>query len=579
MFRSHPCLNTTNVVQQYLHIKVAAVTPVRGCGHVRRYEGIFVLESTPQELARRWNQQRGEIEGIEMPRNIRALVEAAARLHGDRKAWDFFEADEATTFTEVAESAAKAANALRAVGVRKGSVVAVMLPNSVLFLATWLGLAYLGAVIAPVNGRYTAREVEHVLRVSGATKLIVGPRHDELSGALDPSVLAHVDLLDGGDGRSGPWAASVAASDPSFAPVDDVSSSDVSSVQFTSGTSGFPKGCLLTHGSWIYSATVFANYAGHSIERFLCNQHLFYLDGQFNTLVNLYRGTTTYYCSTPSVAKFDSWLRKYRIQSAFYFDPLFAAEPQGAPEDYDLRILHIAGFNKKRHQDLQDRYPGSIVRETFGMSEYAPSLVMPLDADALNGSGSCGLPAPHTRLRIVDEQGYDVVPGATGELLVQGPGMMLGYANNPEATADCIRDGWLHTGDLFRQDEHGFFYIVGRSKDMVRRNAENVACAEVETVLRLHPGVREAAVVPVPDETVGEEIKAYIQPAGPPVDPQDIVDFCAGHLAKFKVPRYIAFVDTFPMTESARVEKKKLVYGVDDLTAGAYDAAGIKADA
>lgn len=520
----------------------------------------------------RWNKRKTELEKLDVPPNVRELVEGAATRYGDRQAWNFFESGETVTFQEAAKLARKAAGALAAIGVHKGSVVAVMLPNSPLYLATWLGLGYLGAIIAPVNGRYTTGEVEHVLKVSGASKLIVGQRYEELLSTIDSAVLPDRDIIDGVGTGPDSWASRVATADESFVPDDEPVADDPVSIQFTSGTTGFPKGCTLTHRSWLHSAVAFAGHVDEPIERFLCNQNLFYLDGQLITLVNLTRGTTTYYCAAPSVSKFDGWLRQYRIQEVFYFDPLFAAEPQGGPEEYDLRVIHIFGFNRKRHQELQDRYPGSVVRESYGMTEYAPALVMPMDADALNGSGSCGLPAPHTELRIVDESEQDVPRGTSGELILRGPGMMRGYYNNPTATGETIREGWLHTGDLFRQDEDGFYYIVGRKKDMIRRNAENIACVEVESVLRLHPGIREAAVVPVPDDVVGEEIKAYILPAGGPLDPGEIIDFCALHLAKFKVPRYVAFVDSFVMTESARVEKKRLVQGVEDLTADAFDA-------
>ncbi|WP_326731618.1 class I adenylate-forming enzyme family protein [Streptomyces phaeochromogenes] len=537
----------------------------------------FAAPSDKYEVAREWEQVRATIEAVETPVNMGALVDRAERLYGQRLAWSFFERGEQLTFSEVAIASRKAANALRSQGIARGSRVAMMVPNSAIYLSTWLGLARLGAALVPVNGRYTSRELAYVLKTSGAEMLIIDPEFrplvDEIADA--DLTVSRDGILLSDNGNEDCWERIVEAALDEFTPSVEVHGDDILNVQFTSGTTGFPKGCLLPQRYWTNAAVTWGEYtAGVTIDRFLCNQMLFYVDGQFNAAFCLYRGATFYCCAKPSSSRFLGWVRDFRINSVFYFDPLFKAPPTEDDAANDLNLLHIFGFSPSRHQDLQERY-GAPARESFGMSEFAPSLLMPLDSDVMVGSGSCGLLAPFTEARLVDDQGNDVERGAEGELIVRSPAMMKGYVNNPEATAETLKDGWLHTGDLFRQDDAGFFYIVGRKKDMIRRNAENVACAEVEAVLRLHPQVLEAAVVAVPDEVMGEEIKAYLQlrpdAASQRTEPTEVLAFCSGHLASFKIPRYVAFVDGFPMTESARVAKKELIKGCSDLRLGAYD--------
>jgi crotonobetaine/carnitine-CoA ligase len=215
--------------------------------------------------------------------------------------------------------------------------------------------------------------------------------------------------------------------------------------------------------------------------------------------------------------------------------------------------------------------------EGYGITEGNVVAGMPLQyADEMVGSGSIGIPVPEVALRIVDESGHDVPVGQAGQFIMRGPGMFRGYLNRPDATREVMRDGWLHTGDLGRADERGFLYFMGRSKDIIRRSSENIACAEVEDVLRTHPRILDAAVIPVPDAERGEEVKAYVLlTAGESevtVPPEEIVAFCAERLAGFKVPRYIEYRKTdFPRTPSMRIQKELLRQERTDLVTGVWD--------
>jgi len=194
----------------------------------------------------------------------------------------------------------------------------------------------------------------------------------------------------------------------------------------------------------------------------------------------------------------------------------------------------------------------------------------------MTGSGSVGKPLPYRELRIVDDEGREVPPGTPGELLVKGPGLFKGYYKKKEATEAAFDGEWFHTGDLFIRDPDGYHYVAGRKKDMVRRAGENISCAEVEYILESHPKLLRVAVVPVPDDLTGEEVKAYVitreGESKDTIGPGEIIEYGLKHLAKFKVPRYIEYRDSFPMTPNMRVEKHKLIAEKQDLTVGSYDA-------
>jgi crotonobetaine/carnitine-CoA ligase len=200
---------------------------------------------------------------------------------------------------------------------------------------------------------------------------------------------------------------------------------------------------------------------------------------------------------------------------------------------------------------------------------------MPIEAEDMVGSGSCGLPSPFRECRIANPQGSTMPVGEVGELLIRGPGIMIGYYNNPEATAKAFHGDWFRTGDLFRQDERGYFYIQGRIKDMIRRAGENIAAREVEAVLTGMPDILEAAAVPVRDEQRGEEVKAYLVPQqgvesnGALVD--RVIDHCKRNLAPFKVPRYLEIVAALPKTSSGKIAKQTLMEQKPDLRTGSYD--------
>jgi fatty-acyl-CoA synthase len=471
-----------------------------------------------------------------------------------------------TSHAGFADRVRRAAGALAGLGVGPGDRVAWTGGNHPSALETLYGCGQLGAIWVPVNARLAVPEAEYVLRHSGASVAVHGRDHGPLADALRdvvPSWVAAEPPVDGG-AESLPYEDLLAAADPQPRDVA-VALDDPCLIMYTSGTTGRPKGAVLTHGNMTWNAVNQSlGFDFAPTERTLALAPLFHIGG-LNGTVNptLLRGGCAVVVRRFDAAKTLAVIEEQRITSFFAVPTMLdamARQPGFTTRDLSaLRTIGAAGASVPLPtlRTWLDR--GVTMQQAYGMTEAAPGCTVLDSADAQRKVGSAGRPVFFTDVRVLREDGSRAAVDEVGEVVVQGPNVMAGYWQEPEQTAAVLRDGWYHTGDAGSVDDEGFLFIRDRYKDMFISGGENVYPAEVESALLEFPEVQEAAVIGVPDPTWGEVGLAVVVPSpGPAPDPEALREALRTRLAAFKVPRHVEFVDDLPKTATGKVRKPDL---------------------
>src|SRR6201996_2744525 len=496
--------------------------------------------------------------GTELPSTLAAAVGAAADRWPDRVAWRFDPGD-VLTFADVDRLTAGYAQILGERGVQARDRGALLLGNEAAFPLTWIALSLLGAVAVPVTPRYQTADATHVLRACRASAIVTGDEFGPLLDRLPADLPALRRIVPAAELAAGAARAGVPAG---FAPPDPAGTANI---QFTSGTTGQPKGCVLSHAYWTRLAGSLITDFPYLSDRdvMLTAQPFNYIDPQWDVAAALLSGAELVILDGFHPSSFWAKVREHQVTYFYCLGAmpgfLLRMPPDQADRQPRVRVVQCSAIPPALHAPLEDRW-GVPWYEAFGMTETGADLrVTDADHDELVGTGCLGGPVSYRRVQITGDDGQPVPDGQTGEITLAGPGMMDGYDGDPEATAAVLRDGWFHTGDLGWMDSRGRVYHAGRLKDMIRRGGENVAAREVEEVLLPHPRVQVAAVVAVPDEIRGEEVKAYyVTTGGAGVEPAELAGYCRERLARFKVPRFWQPAPDLPRTDSERVIKKQL---------------------
>jgi fatty-acyl-CoA synthase len=471
-----------------------------------------------------------------------------------------------TTHGGFAERVRRTAAALAGLGVTVGDRVAWTGGNHPSALETLYACGQLGAIWVPVNARLTPPEARYVLDHAGATVVVHGRDHGELADALRdvvPTWVAAEPPTAGGT-ASLPYEELLAAADPE--PRDQpVGLDDPCLIMYTSGTTGRPKGAVLTHGNMTWNAVnQLLGFDFGQEERTLALAPLFHIGG-LNGTVNptLLRGGCAVIVRRFESAETLRVIEEQRVNSFFAVPTMLdamARRPEFRTRDLSaLRTIGAAGaaVPLPTLRTWLDR--GVTMQQAYGMTEAAPGCTVLDSADAERKVGSAGKPVFFTDLRVVRPDGTETDAGEIGEVVVSGPNVMAGYWEDPEQTAAVLVDGWYRTGDAGSLDAEGFLYIRDRYKDMIISGGENIYPAEIESALLELPEVLEAAVIGIPDEKWGEVGLAVVVPTpGTTLDPEAVRTALRDRLAGFKIPRHIRFADELPKTATGKIRKPDL---------------------
>jgi acyl-CoA synthetase (AMP-forming)/AMP-acid ligase II len=493
------------------------------------------------------------------------FVLGAAKAHGSRPAFVDALTKRTITYEQLADMTERVAATLAKRGFRKGDVFAIYSPNVPEYAPTFFGVSRAGGTVTTVNPTYTADELQKQLVDSGARLLMtVAPLLEKAQEAAKGTKVEEIFVLGDAAGAT-PFAALLAVAGPApVVPIDPAN--DVVAMPYSSGTTGLPKGVMLTHRNLVANM-VQCEFIDRSEpgDTTIAVLPFFHIYGMLVVMMTTLRHAAT----VVTLARFEltDFLRAiqdYKVRSAYLVPPIvLALTKHPAVDQFDLSSLRqITSGAAPLGVDLEKACAARmkcLVKQGYGMTETSPVTHLIPEDEALLRPGSAGLLAPSTLCRVIDSTGADVGAGERGELLIKGPQIMKGYLNNPVATAATLdAGGWLHTGDVGYADSDGYFYVVDRLKEFIKYKGYQVAPAELEAVLLTHPAVADAAVIPCADEEAGEVPKAFVVKRGE-IDADTLLAHVASRVAPFKKIRLLEFVDTIPKSPSGKILRRVLI--------------------
>jgi len=489
---------------------------------------------------------------------------------------------DAVSFMELQQRSNRLANAMADRGVGRGDRVAFMQVNCNQAIEVYFATAQLDAIYVPINFRAKTEELEQMLEIAQPSLLFIGERYLSLvtsGGGSNKAISSQqVIILDGegADGRETYEGLLAGASDDEMI-FPEAEDDDTTVIMFTAGTTGAPKGVMLTHDSFSSFLLSTVNPADPEIEESnLLTVPLYHIAGLQAALAAVYGGRTLIVMRQFEPVEWMGLVQEHRADRAMLV-PTMLKQLMDHPRfhEFDLSSLDVMTYGAAPmpveviRRAIQE-FPGARFINAFGQTETASTITMlPPEDHVLEGTPeeieiklkrltSIGKPLEDVEVQIVDENGAVVPTGEVGEIVARGSRMMSGYWREEAATQQAIRSGWIYTGDLGYQDEDSYIFLSGRAKDFIKRGGEMVSPEEVERVLLSHPQVDDAAVIGIPDVEWGEEVRAVVVSRASGVSEEDLVQYCQDKLASFKRPRSVIFVDELPRNVMGKVLKRDL---------------------
>lgn len=488
-----------------------------------------------------------------------------------------FEDGEQWTWAQTRTKVLATAQALRQLGIKQGDSVGVWLPNGKTMVLVWFATNYLGARYCPINTSFRGNLLAHVISNAGAQVLVC---HAGLMDRLHDVDLAQIQTIIVSGDYSGPApggrtllpSSALDGDAQSLGPVPEVQPWDIYGIIYTSGTTGPSKGVLASYLQLYASGVLSYGYMGPD-DRILVNLPMFHVGGTNSIFTALVRGASFYLVDSFDSRNFWVQIKKYRctttsglIGSMTEF--LAKAPPAEGERDNPLSIVTLGPVTPQT-VELAERYGFSYLTG-FNMTEVSVPLVAELNTRAF---GSCGKPRAGIQCRLVDENDIEVPVGQLGELILRSDlpwAMTTGYNGMAEATAKAWRNGWFHTGDVFRKDAQDNYFFVDRAKDAIRRRGENISSLEVEREVLAHPSVQEAGAIPAPNPGGEDDVMVVVAlKPGVVIDPAELLQFLIPRMAHFMVPRYVRIVAALPKTPTNKIQKAEL--RKEGITADTWD--------
>ncbi|UCE86433.1 MAG: long-chain-fatty-acid--CoA ligase [Deltaproteobacteria bacterium] len=503
-----------------------------------------------------------------MRTNLGSFLSKRAKLSPRLEAIVEVERGRRFTYAELDARANRMAHVLLAKNVRPGDRVALLLMNGVEYLETYFALAKIGAVMVPLNWRLVPDELAFILEDSGSDLLIFDGEFDGAVSALEGRQLGVRSWIRVGSAAAGPANAesydALTADAPSVPPAIAAGGDDILFIMYTSGTTGLPKGAVHTHATMAAaSMTINMTCDIRYRDRYLQVLPLFHVGALTPATSCFHRGGTLVMMRSFDPNGVFEAIERESVNIGFAVPAMLQfmwAVP--ARDRHDLSSLRwLLSGAAPVPVALIEQYAGIgiEIHQVYGLTESCGPACLISPEEAIVKAGSTGPAFFHTEVRVVNASGDDVAPGEVGEVIIRGAHVMKEYWKRPDATAETIRDGWLYSGDLATVDKEGFVYIRDRRKDLIISGAENVYPAEIEGVLAGHPKLLEAAVIGVPSARWGESPAAIVVPKpGESVTADEVIAYCRGKLASYKIPKLVEFVEQVPRNPTGKILKRVL---------------------